>query len=146
MTFSVYYVLARMVPIYKPLPLMALAVPFLVFYYRHCAHLGWVHFDYAYNMKVNVALGVTHCLSWVLWFLLTPRARSHGKIIVGFCVLMFLFMTLELLDFPPIFWVFDAHSLWHLATIPLVRMYYQFHLRDIEYIGKNSELSLIKGE
>ena len=33
---------------------------------------------------------------------------------------------LQLLDFPPILWIFDAHSLWHLSTIPLPLFWYRY--------------------
>lgn len=33
---------------------------------------------------------------------------------------------LELFDFPPILGIFDAHSLWHAATVPLGPLWYRF--------------------
>lgn len=32
---------------------------------------------------------------------------------------------LELLDFPPLFWVLDAHAIWHLSTIPVNVLFYR---------------------
>lgn len=32
---------------------------------------------------------------------------------------------LELLDFPPLFWVLDAHALWHISTVPLNILFYR---------------------
>ena len=31
----------------------------------------------------------------------------------------------QLLDFPPILWILDAHSLWHFSTIPLPLLWYR---------------------
>jgi hypothetical protein len=42
---------------------------------------------------------------------------------------------LEVLDFPPIAGIFDAHAVWHGATIPLVFLFYSFILDDARYEG-----------
>ncbi|EPZ34749.1 Per1-domain-containing protein [Rozella allomycis CSF55] len=36
-------------------------------------------------------------------------------------------------DFPPYNLLIDAHSLWHLSTIPLVSLWYRFLLQDGRY-------------
>lgn len=41
-------------------------------------------------------------------------------------VLVNVAMLLEVLDFPPILGVLDAHSLWHAATAPLAYLFYSF--------------------
>ena len=35
-------------------------------------------------------------------------------------------MTLELLDFPPVYFVLDAHALWHATTIPINLLMWRF--------------------
>jgi post-GPI attachment to proteins factor 3 len=53
--------------------------------------------------------------------LLACRRRLLTFIVaVNTCVL------LELLDFPPLAGLVDAHSLWHAATIPLTTLWYSF--------------------
>lgn len=42
-------------------------------------------------------------------------------------------LALELLDFSPIWWTFDAHSLWHLSTVPLPLLWYSFLMDDASY-------------
>lgn len=32
---------------------------------------------------------------------------------------------LELLDFPPLFWVLDAHAIWHISTIPVHTLFFR---------------------
>jgi hypothetical protein len=39
-------------------------------------------------------------------------------------------MSFELLDFPPIFRLIDAHALWHAATIPLTVAWWTFMCND----------------
>jgi hypothetical protein len=39
------------------------------------------------------------------------------------CILAMLILNasavFEVFDFSPVFWIFDAHSLWHFGTIPV---------------------------
>ena len=42
-------------------------------------------------------------------------------------------MSLELFDFSPWWFVFDAHCLWHLATAPLELLYWSFSRDDCVY-------------
>jgi hypothetical protein len=50
----------------------------------------------------------------------TPHSPHTPPTYVHWCVI-----TLQLLDFPPFWWTFDAHSLWHLSTVPLPLMWYR---------------------
>ena len=45
---------------------------------------------------------------------------------MGFIVGLQLLLGLELGDFPPILWTFDAHSLWHAGTAPLCLLWYRY--------------------
>ncbi|CAF0739572.1 unnamed protein product [Didymodactylos carnosus] len=42
--------------------------------------------------------------------------------------------AIELLDFEPIAWIIDAHSLWHFSTIILPLLWYQFVIDDSNYL------------
>lgn len=59
-----------------------------------------------------------------------PANRSHLWLpaIVG--VLFMLAMGFELFDFAPWFRTFDAHSLWHLATVGIVPLWWTFLTKD----------------
>lgn len=39
-------------------------------------------------------------------------------------------MGFELLDFPPIGRILDAHALWHAATVPVTEFWYGFLIED----------------
>ena len=45
---------------------------------------------------------------------------------------------LEIFDFPPLLHHFDAHSLWHAATIPLGMLWYEYWKADARYFGVGS--------
>ena len=47
-------------------------------------------------------------------------------------VLMSASVLLELLDFPPILRIVDAHALWHLATVPITKMWYDWLVNDAQ--------------
>jgi len=123
----------------------ALAV---VAYAAHVAYLGLApRFDYTYNIIFNLALGLTHNALWLL-FALPGRApfsrfammpRNYRPEHAGTAALAVALTTaataLELIDFPPLGRVLDAHALWHLATVPLAVMWYDFLLTDAQDAG-----------
>ena len=58
------------------------------------------------------------CRRWLPCF----TSRSEGKHILSGALAVLLVassVALELLDFPPVYWIIDSHALWHIATVPL---------------------------
>ncbi|KAN0063925.1 hypothetical protein ACQY0O_003531 [Thecaphora frezii] len=55
------------------------------------------------------------------------RARRRLQLLLG---LMTAAALLEVLDFPPILRLLDAHALWHLATVPISEMWYRWLSED----------------
>ena len=49
-------------------------------------------------------------------------------------LLTMIFVTLELADFAPVYWIIDAHSLWHFSTIFLPIFWYRFVIDDSKYL------------
>ena len=91
----------------------------VLLYVAHVSYLTLWRWDYTYNMAANVAVGIVQNVLWS-WFSITryhrlkkPWAAWPG-LIVAWIVMA---MSFELLDFPPIGGLVDAHSLWHLGTI-----------------------------
>lgn len=76
-------------------------------------------------MKANVATGVISGIGWIIWYMFQRKKRSYAWKILVFQLLAACSLLLELNDFPPIFWTFDAHSLWHLSTVPLTFLLYR---------------------
>lgn len=99
----------------------------LALYVAHVAYLLLVRWDYGYNMAANVVCGVIQNALWT-WFSVKRWKESHRAWAVwpGLVVAWVLMaMSLELLDFPPILGVVDAHSLWHLGTIAPTVLFYK---------------------
>ncbi len=137
-------------------PYRGLAIICALLYTCHVLYLSLaLRFDYGYNIIANVIIGMVHNLIWVLFSVpFTPFQRypsrpnsrgfrvypsslygttKRGDWIVTpaiIALLTTLATSLELFDFPPWRRVIDAHSLWHLATVPVVVLWYRFLIRD----------------
>ncbi|XP_059471646.1 post-GPI attachment to proteins factor 3 [Neocloeon triangulifer] len=101
----------------------------------HVTYLSLLpRFDYSYNMKANVTIGVLNGVGWLLFC----YSKWHNHKYVWRCalsvVLAMAAMSLEILDFPPIFWTFDAHALWHLSTAMLPFLWYRFIIDDCNHL------------
>lgn len=88
-------------------------------YLLHISYLTFIRFDYTYNMAANVVVGIIQNILWT--YFSVQRFRKVGRLwaawpglIVAWIVLA---MSMELLDFPPIGGMVDAHALWHLGTV-----------------------------
>jgi hypothetical protein len=85
----------------------------------HVSYLTFWRWDYTYNMIANVVAGVVQNLLWSAFSLWSYRRlqktwAAWPGLIVAWIIMA---MSLELLDFPPIWGMVDAHSLWHLGTV-----------------------------
>ncbi|RPB22127.1 Per1-like protein [Terfezia boudieri ATCC MYA-4762] len=115
-----------------PLRLHLWALVCFSLYAAHVYYLTCVRWSYTYNMAANVVIGA---LTNLIWSYFAIRHYSRLKqlwaatpgLIVTWLVLA---MSLELLDFPPLWGAIDAHSLWHAATVAPTVMWYGFLIRD----------------
>eukprot|EP01130_Rhizamoeba_saxonica_P015546 TRINITY_DN700_c0_g1_i1.p1 TRINITY_DN700_c0_g1~~TRINITY_DN700_c0_g1_i1.p1 ORF type:complete len:326 (-),score=26.66 TRINITY_DN700_c0_g1_i1:34-1011(-) len=103
---------------------------FATWYFRHIYFLEFVKFDYGYNVKVLVVQSIIVTLSWFAWSYRYRNKYQHAKKISVALGLIVLAGALEVFDFAPIFGIFDAHSIWHLLTIPLYHVYFTFAITD----------------
>ncbi|RDD43549.1 Post-GPI attachment to proteins factor 3 [Trichoplax sp. H2] len=104
----------------------------LLLYSCHIYYMAFIQFSYSYNMRANVAVGFLTALCWCTWFIKTAKSRPH--VWIGFLCAIGTpaVAALELFDFPPFWWTFDAHSLWHAATIPFAYIWFLFLRSDAE--------------
>ena len=68
----------------------------------------------------------------------------HVKQAAGAVSLLNISTLLELLDFEPIFGLFDSHSLWHLATAPIHLIWYSFVIKDCEFLYNEAKKDIGK--
>eukprot|EP00949_MAST-11_sp_MAST-11-sp1_P005196 g5196.t1 len=91
-------------------------------------YLNLVKFDYSLNTAVNACVFFLNVLFWLCTvgpFLCAKSARCTAARnlprlgIGGVLLCTAIAGSFEVFDFPPLYATFDAHSIWHLATIPL---------------------------
>ena len=97
-------------------------------YVAHVAYLKLWRWNYTYNMAANVVLGIVQNSLWSL-FSVHKWRQSHQSWATwpGIAVAwLMMAMSLELFDFPPLWWALDAHSIWHLGTIVPTVIWYKW--------------------
>lgn len=128
---SLYYTVHRVmgVRLHSFLSIL-LALTLTGFFLCHISYLTFYRFDYGYNIKASITVAVIHSILWIYWVAANYFKRAYAWK-MGLVVLSLTSaMSLEILDFPPFLRIFDAHSLWHLATIPIVRLMWDFTIDD----------------
>ena len=130
--YGLYYTIVRIFRLDLPTPrrrslLRAWTGTCIVLYLCHVAYLKFWHWDYTYNMAANVACGIVQNVLWS-WFSYDRYRKSRriwamwpGVVVAWVLVAM----SLELMDFPPLWGAIDAHSLWHLGTIAPTVLWYK---------------------
>ncbi|XP_012219676.1 post-GPI attachment to proteins factor 3 [Linepithema humile] len=113
---------------------------------KHLSHLWSGKINYGYNMTLNVAIGLTTFAITMLWWYLNSNKLPHAYLIGWFNIFTVFVTSLELIDFPPIYWVFDTHSLWHANTIFLTIMLYRFMISDCCYLKTYYNRSLLDAD
>jgi hypothetical protein len=104
--------------------------------------IGTVSFDS--HMQACIALVIVTTCFWTLWIFLSgdssPQSRRHRGLCLLCQVWLLLASALEVFDFPPFWRTFDAHSLWHAATVPLGFLWYwAFWKRDLELLPQEKK-------
>ncbi|XP_027728713.1 post-GPI attachment to proteins factor 3 isoform X1 [Vombatus ursinus] len=139
---SIYLCCVRTLGLQRPAVASAFGGFLLLLLAAHISYLSLVHFDYGYNMVANVAMGLVNLVWWLGWCLWNQPRLPH----VWKCAVVMLLLQglafLELLDFPPIFWVLDAHAIWHISTIPIHFLFFSFLMDDSLYLLKDISVPL----
>ncbi|XP_028391333.1 post-GPI attachment to proteins factor 3-like isoform X2 [Dendronephthya gigantea] len=102
----------------------------------HCGYLSLIRFDYGYNMKASVTVGIINIVGWISWCLKNWKNRSYVWKCAFINISLFCLVALELWDFPPIWGILDAHAIWHFTTIPFCYFWYSFILDDARFDEK----------
>lgn len=137
--YSIYLCCVRTVGLQHPSVASAFGALLLLLLSAHISYLSLIRFDYGYNMMANVTIGLVNLAWWLAWCLRNRRRLPHTRRCVVVVLLLQALSLLELLDFPPLFWVLDAHAIWHISTIPLHILFFRFLEDDSLYLLKESE-------
>ncbi|KAL3087068.1 hypothetical protein niasHS_005307 [Heterodera schachtii] len=103
-----------------------------VFYMRYLLYIfGTPRFDYGWHIRCCVILSMATVLLFLAWaFALTwlGRAHLHSLRILATTFLLGWFSASfdVFFDFPPLFWLVDAHALFHLFSIPVPMLWANF--------------------
>ncbi|KAG2279593.1 hypothetical protein Bca52824_050813, partial [Brassica carinata] len=107
------------------------SAPVLALVTIHVLYINFYKLDYGWNMIVCVAMRVAQLFLWARWTAVS-RHPSNWKLWVV-VIASGLAMLLEIYDFPPYGGYFDAHSIWHLATVPPTILWWSFIRDDAKF-------------
>ncbi|GBG62080.1 hypothetical protein CBR_g28556 [Chara braunii] len=116
-----------------------ISAPVIGFTSTHVLYMLFYDFDYGLNMKVCLVLAILQTTFWPIWAIAVKHPAMGKIFFVDFGMLAAL--GLEVFDFPPLFGLFDSHSLWHLATVPLVSCWWSFVQDDARWTSKVAALN-----
>jgi Per1-like family len=90
-----------------------------------------------YVVVFSVAVNALLLLLRVLDFPATDDSwrLACRQYVVAFIAAVNAALLLEVLDFPAIGGLVDAHALWHAATVPLTGLWYSFMVQDVAYMA-----------
>lgn len=117
----------------------------ILFYLCHVGYLSLVTFSYSYNMAAGVVVGLIHNILWGTYSVMrynslkeAQPAGNHAWALVPLWIVLAIMagMSLELFDFSPFWFVFDAHALWHLATVVPTHWWYTWMERDVQSLAR----------
>ncbi|XP_070566720.1 post-GPI attachment to proteins factor 3-like [Ptychodera flava] len=118
---------------------LVFAAVLLSLFVCHVSYLTFYKFDYGYNMAASVLAGAVNSVWMLIWSVKNWDIHGGIKKALVITVSVNFLISLELLDFSPIFWMFDAHSLWHASTILPTLWWYSYIIEDSMYLYKVKE-------
>ncbi|KAG0622593.1 hypothetical protein M758_3G109700 [Ceratodon purpureus] len=132
--FSLMLAIIRTGNLRAEAPRVMVAAPIIAFISTHILYLNLYKFDYDLNMIVCAVLVAAQLLIWATWGYLTSHPARFKLWTVAFGAA--LASLLEIFDFPPLWGIFDAHALWHAATLPIAYLWWSFIKDDATYRTK----------
>ncbi len=99
----------------------------------HVYYLTFVHFDYNYNMKVNIFVGLLNSVCWLAWSTRAYRNREYSRNCLKATMLVVFLTGFEILEIEPLLWLADSHALWHVTTLSVHFYLFPFYIDDCNY-------------
>ncbi|XP_061399503.1 post-GPI attachment to proteins factor 3-like [Musca vetustissima] len=140
---TLYCMVMRMLYKHSWLIKAFISLAFLSYYINYFAYITMGRFSYSLNMTTNVVTGILSAMGWFLWSFRVRKQRPYYRKILAFYLLLGMSMSLELLDFPPILWILDAHALWHLSTVFIMNPLYSFAIDDCRLLRTEKYYELV---
>jgi len=102
----------------------------LLYFIGHVCYMENVDFNYDYNMRLCTIVTISKFSLWLRVVYRSPNPqRKRLWVLLSSLGCMSL---LELFDFPPVLYYFDAHAIWHACT-PVWTVYWtRFLMDDLE--------------
>jgi len=111
-------------------------------FYAHHVYSFIENINYGHNMFYCILCSIATASIYLLWMTCEcfyARKRRSLAILAGTITLGLIGACFEVMDFPPIFWTFDAHSLFHAITIPTPWLLAEFAVEEYEYELKDEK-------
>ncbi|KAG7208527.1 hypothetical protein KM043_014746 [Ampulex compressa] len=134
MVLTLFYCMLLRIMYKNSLMFTVITCGYLSALYVHLSHLWSGYINYDYNMKFNIFIGFLTFATTMIWWHRNRNKLPYVHLIGWFNILTVVVTLLEIADFPPIFWMLDAHALWHASTAPLTILLYRFMISDCLYL------------
>lgn len=131
--FAFYYSFIRTLCFYRldtKFIKITLGTHLFVLYVFYLYYMTVVEFHYVFSKFFCVIFLVLTLCTWAFQYY-KLRKSSYAKNIMIYSYSLILGGLLEARDIPPIFYLIDSHSLWHLITALAAPFYYAFLEKDI---------------
>ena len=104
-------------------------------------YMTFVEFDFFMHTIASIIIGITGTILWSIWYALNRRTVSHAWMMALASVSLFpLLIAFELNDFPPgPMGLADAHSFWHLTSIPVAVLITAFFFQESKRDAKSQQ-------
>ena len=102
-----------------------------LFALSHLYYLFFIHFDYGYNMKVIVIISALVSIFAIVFGFQRKWQNGSWKVPLSCFITLPLGLIFELLDFPPLYLVLDAHACWHAATPFVFFLFYSYFIQEM---------------
>lgn len=98
------------------------------------SYMTFASFNFLMHTIATIIIGVSGTILWSIWYLLNRDSIRHAWMMaVGSISLFPLLIAFELNDFPPgEMGLADAHSFWHLTSIPVAVVITTFLFREAQ--------------
>jgi post-GPI attachment to proteins factor 3 len=108
----------------------AIVLPLAAFslYFMYSMH--FVKFDYGWQNKVVGLFLALQLLVWLPWCVANARRHAYVKYFFVGHLCIALGAPFELVDFAPLWQIFDGHSLWHAVGIPGTYFLFSFSVAN----------------